>query len=201
MSLSLSRKVLWGITAVASIAFAWSQFGERDQTSSAGVGSVPSFQADFRLPDQRGVERADEEFVGRWMLIFFGFSNCPDVCPTTLSEVAAVMDGLGRRAADVQPIFVSIDPERDNPSALDEYVSSFDTNIIGLTGTSEQIERTARNFHIYYETIDDPSAPDGYAMGHSSQLFLFGPDGTFVKAFDYGTPAEAILADLTERMS
>lgn len=104
-------------------------------------------------------------------------------------------------AKNVQPIFISIDPQRDTESALEEYVTAFSADIIGLTGAPEQIKQTTGNFFVYYETIEDASAPDGYMMEHSSQLFLFGPNGKFVSAFQYGTPAEVIIADLRERMS
>lgn len=132
------------------------------------------------------------------MLVFFGFANCPDVCPTTLAEVAVVVDTLGDDADKVQPLFVSIYPERDTPVALANYVPMFDADIIGLTGTPDQIERTARNFPIFYEKIEEAAAPDGYTMAHTSHLLLFGPDADFVTTWAYGTPAEAILADLRE---
>ena len=100
----------------------------------------------------------------------------------------------------VQPLFISIDPERDTPEALAEFVPLFDAGIVGLTGTPAQIASTAKKFYIYYEKIEEASAPDGYSMGHSSQLFLFDPGGEFVKAYGYGTPAEEILADLKGRL-
>ncbi len=142
-----------------------------------------------------------EDFAGRWMLVFFGFANCPDICPTTLSEVAAVMDGLGEDGKQVQPLFISLDSERDTPAALADFAPRFDAGIIGLTGTPDQIAKTAMTFKIFYEKIEEASAPDGYTMGHSSQLFLFGPKAGFVTSWAYDTPAEEIVADLRERIS
>ena len=143
--------------------------------------------------------QTEEDFAGRWMLVFFGFTNCPDVCPTTLSEVAAVMEGLGDDAARVQPIFITIDRERDTPMVLAEYVTLFDAGIIGMTGTPEQIADTSETFPILFERIEVAAAPDGYTMGHTSHLFLFDPEAGFADSWPYGTSAEEILADLEEK--
>ena len=110
------------------------------------------------------------------------------------------MEDLGTVADKVQPIFISIDPERDTPAALAEFVPLFDAGIIGLTGTPEQIAVTSETFPIYYERIEEASAPDGYTMGHTSHLFLFDPDAGFADSWAYGTPAEEIFADLRERL-
>lgn len=197
MRLSAFQKVLWGFATIAVIGFVWVQISVRNDQRT----DDPAFRADFELTDHQGVVQTDEDFAGRWMLVFFGFANCPDVCPTTLAEVAAVMDGLGPDAAHVQPFFITIDPERDTPEQLAEFVPAFNANIIGLTGTPDQIKRTSETFHIYYEKIEEAASPDGYTMGHSSQLFLFDPQGGYVGAWAYGTPAEQILSDLKGRMS
>ena len=112
------------------------------------------------------------------------------------AEVAAVMDALGSDAAQVQPLFISIDPERDTPQQLAEFVPAFDANIIGLTGTADQIRRTSETFRVYFEKIEEAASPNGYTMGHSSQLFLFDPQGGYVGAWTYGTSAEEILSAL-----
>jgi protein SCO1/2 len=169
-------------------------------TNDRAEEQEPAFRAAFELTDHTGVVRTEEDYAGRWMLVFFGFANCPDVCPTTLAEVAAVMGGLGEDAAQVQPLFISIDPERDTPSVLADFVPRFDAGIVGLSGTPEQIAKTAETFPIFYERLEDASAPDGYTMSHTSQLFLFDPAGGYVTAWPYGTPAEEILADLRERI-
>jgi len=172
-----------------------------DYRADQAANPAPAFYAEFELTDHRGMLRTQEDFTGRWMLVFFGFTNCPDICPTTLAEVAAVMDGLGEDANRVQPLFISVDPERDTPAALADFVPRFDAGIIGLAGTPEQIERTADNFHIFYEKPEEAASQGSYAVGHSSQLFLFDPSGGYVKAWQYGTPAEEILADLQERVA
>lgn len=201
MNLTTIRKGLWGLVALAAIGwlvlFLWDGGQDDDIEMSAG----DAFKARFELTDHQGMVRTERDFAGRWMLVFFGYANCPDVCPTTLSEVAAVMDRLGDAAESVQPLFVSIDPERDTPMELAEYVPLFGVGIIGLTGTPEQISGTANSFHIFYERSGVPEAPEDYAMSHSSQLFLFGPDAGYVTSWQYGTPAEDILADLRRHIA
>ena len=193
------QKVLWGLAGAAVVAFAALQFADTSSGSDTDL-SDPAFRAAFELTDHQGMIQTERDFAGRWMLIFFGFTNCPDVCPATLSEVAAVMDDLGTDSEKVQPIFISIDPERDTPAALAEFVPLFDANILGLTGTPEQIADTSETFPIFFERIEEASAPDGYTMGHTSHLFLFDTEAGFADSWPYGTPAEEILADLRERL-
>ena len=198
MKLNGLQKILWGLAGIATLAFVSLQIwggGLLDQPAADDA----AFRAAFELTDDQGMVRTEQDFAGKWMLVFFGFTNCPDVCPTTLSEVAAVMEGLGADADKVQPIFVSIDPERDMPSVLAEYVPLFGAGIIGLTGTPDQIEKTSKTFPIFYERIEEATAPDGYTMGHTSHLFLFDPEAGFAESWPYGTPAEEILADFKEK--
>ncbi len=201
MTLTLFRKALWALAGVAALALVWPLLWADYRADRARAEREPAFQADFELTDHRGMFRTQEDFAGRWMLVFFGFANCPDVCPTTLSEVATIMEGLGNDAEQVQPLFISIDPERDTPSALADFVPRFEAGIIGLTGTPDQIATTSQTFKIFYERFEEASAPDGYTMSHSSQLFLFGPEAGYVASWAYNTPAEEILADLRERIA
>ena len=200
LRLTSLQKILWGLVGVAALAFV-SLLPWADYRGNQAAKEEPAFRADFELTDHTGVVRTQEDYAGRWMLIFFGFTNCPDVCPTTLAEVATVMDGLGADAAQVQPLFITIDPERDTPSTLADFVPRFEAGIVGLTGTPDQIDRTADGFHIFYEKVEEAAASGGYTMGHSSQLFLFDPQGGYVKAWSYGTLAEEILADLRGRVA
>ncbi len=199
MKLTVLQKVLWLLAIAAAVTFAafWIWFDQSDVRTSV---DAPAFEAGFELTDHRGMVRTQDDFAGRWMLVFFGFTNCPDICPTTLSEVAVVMDGLGDNARQVQPIFVTIDPERDTPMALAEYVPLFGSSLIGLTGTPDQIKRTSQSFPIFYDRIEEAAAPDGYTMSHTSHLFLFDPQAGFADSWPYGTAAEEILADIQERL-
>ena len=199
MTLGPLRKLLWALVGVAVLAFTLLLLWTDYRADQAREGAS-QFYASFELTDHTGMVRTPEDFAGRWMLVFFGFTNCPDVCPTTLADIAAVMEDLGERAKAVQPVFISIDPERDTPKTLAEFIPRFEAGIIGLTGTPKQIQRTAKNFYVFYEQLEEVTAPDGYAMAHSSQLFLFGPDAGYVMSWQYGTPVETVLADLRRRI-
>ena len=202
MRLTRLQTILWTLVAVAALGAGGLALVERGR-SSAGVGSTVSddiLRADFELTDHTGMVQTDEDFRGRWMLVFFGFANCPDVCPMGLATMAEALDALGDRAGGVRPLFVTVDPERDTPANLAEYAPRFHPSILGLTGTPEQIERTAKTFAIYRERIEDPAAPDGYTMGHTSSILLFDPEGAFVRIYEYDRSGAEIAADLADRM-
>ena len=196
MSLRWFRAVVWVLAALAVVGFAGVILSARNNGPSAAA----TFQPSFALADAAGRERTDEEFRGKHLLVFFGFTNCPDVCPTTLAEVAQVMDGLGDQAALVQPLFISVDPERDRQSGLAEYTEAFHPSILGLAGTEEGTRAAAESFKIFYERQDAEAAGGGYSVAHSSALYLIGPDGDWIKQYSYGTPASEILADLQTRL-
>ncbi|MFV0474693.1 MAG: SCO family protein [Pikeienuella sp.] len=197
MRLNRLQKALWIAAILALGAFAAAQLvGPRQPAEE----TAESFRPAFSLPDGAGRLRDNAEFRGRWLLVFFGFSNCPDICPTTLAEVARVMDGLGADAEKVQPLFISIDPERDRLLGIDDFTGAFHPSILGLAGDAAQTSAAAKSFHIFYEREDDEAAPDGYTMSHSQGLFLIGPDGEWLRQYAYGMPAAEILTDLKERI-
>lgn len=198
MRLDRLRIVLWMAVLFAAVAFTVFQFRGDNPPPDTNVAS--SFTPTFHLADGEGRIRDSAEFQGRWLLVFFGFTNCPDVCPTTLSEVAQVMDDLGQDSQQVQPVFISIDPERDRAASMDEYTKAFHPAILGLAGDAAQTRAAAESFRIFYEREPDPNSPDDYTMSHSAGLFLVGPDGQWVKQYGYGTPATEILADLQSRI-
>jgi len=196
--LSRFQKALWVAAILASVGFVL--VNTRPWVSeSSSIAATSEFSPVFSLQDSSDRPRTNEEFRGRWLLVFFGFTNCPDVCPTTLSEVAQVLEDLGPQAANVQPIFISIDPERDRALGIDEYTQAFHPQILGLAGSPEATQAAAASFRIYYSREDDQNAPDGYTMSHSPGLFLVAPDGQWLRQFAYGTPSTEILADLQER--
>jgi protein SCO1 len=153
----------------------------------------------FALADGGGSLRTAVEFAGKFQLVFFGFTNCPDVCPTTLSEVAQVMDDLGDDATSVQPIFISIDPERDRKLGIDAFTQAFHPAILGLAGDAEGTMAAAARFMVFFAKEDASDVTGGYTMSHSSALYLIGPNGDWLRQYDYGTPADDILADLKSR--
>lgn len=197
MRLTGLQKILWAAVALALVAVgAMVLFVDRSPPPVAQA----EFRPTFSLADADGRLRTAEEFQGKYLLVFFGFTNCPDICPTTLAEVAQVMDDLGDQADQVQPLFISIDPERDRRLGLAEYTSAFHPAILGLAGDEAQTRAAADSFRIYFEREPDPSAPDGYTMGHTPGLFLISPQGDWLLQYSYGTPADDILADLQTRL-
>ena len=194
------QKVLWAaaLAAVAVYLGATAMLGY-DQVGRA-TPQPSAIRAEFTLTDHRGEPREDEDFEGKWLLVFFGFTNCPDICPLGLSTIASAMDGLGGAADRVQPLFISVDPERDTPEAMAGYVSAFHPGIVGLTGSTEEVAEAAANFRAYYEKIDDESAPGGYTMGHTSSIYLIDPMGRFVDVYGVDESPEEIVADLEEKV-
>ena len=193
------QKGLWAAVAVAALG-AGAQAVMESRGPEVATSAASLVVAEFELTGHDGVVRTEEDFWGKWTLVFFGFTNCPDICPTTLAEIAQVMDDLGPQADAVQPLFISVDSDRDRPMDLAEYVPLFHPSILGLTGTPDQIEAAAASFKIFYERVPEEDAPDGYMMGHTSQVFLFDPDGGFVRLYGYGTPAPEITSDLSARI-
>ena len=151
----------------------------------------------YLLVDPNGRSVTSEDFRGTFQLIAFGYTYCPDVCPTTLVEMAAILQHLGSRAARIQPIFITVDPERDTGPVLRTYTEFFHPRILGLTGPPALVRRAADNFNVRYakvRTPDDP--PERYAIDHSAGMYLLGPDGEFLKKFAYATTPEAIAAQI-----
>ena len=199
MRLTTTQKALWIAAGAATLAWgSWLALDRQDP--SWGAMQVEAFRPTFALPNAEGQIVRSEDLQGRYQLVFFGFTNCPDVCPTTLSEVAQVMDELGEDAARVQPIFISVDPERDRALGLREYTEAFHPSILGLAGSDEATRATADSFKIFFEREAQEEAPDGYTMSHSPALYLISPEGDWIRQFTYGTPASEITADLRSRL-
>ena len=153
------------------------------------------YARELTLPDQDGKPRSLAEFKGKVMVVFFGYTQCPDVCPTTLMELSSVKRELGPLGAQVQPIFVSVDPERDTPALLKAYMANFGPDFLGLSGTLEQTQATAKAFKIYYAKV--PSKTGGpYTVDHTAGSYLYDKQGR-VRVFSrYGIGAEALAHDL-----
>ena len=151
----------------------------------------------YLLQDPRGRSVTNEDFRGRFQLISFGYTYCPDVCPTTLVEMATILKQLGEQAERVQPIFITVDPERDTGKVLQTYTEFFDPRILGLTGSPALVRRAADNFKIRYAKVREPGN-DNYAVDHSAGMILLGPDGEFIKKFAFATPVDEITGQLRE---
>jgi protein SCO1/2 len=142
----------------------------------APAGSAQaSLGGPFALVDDNGRQVTDQTFRGKWMMVFFGYTHCPDVCPTTLSDIAQALDQLGPLASQIQPLFVTVDPERDDPATMRDYTQAFGTRILGLTGSPAQIAAIAKAYHVYYAKHPEGT---GYSMDHSAIVYVMRPDGT-----------------------
>ncbi len=160
-------------------------------TAEESVGINPR----YLLQDPNGRSVTSEDFRGRFQLIAFGYTYCPDICPTTLVEMAAILKQLGDQAGRLQAIFVTIDPERDSGQVLKTYTRFFDPRIIGLTGSPALIRRAADNFKIRYAKVHEPGGdPAHYAVDHSAGMILLGPDGSFITKFAFATPVDELSA-------
>jgi len=147
----------------------------------------------YLLMDTRGRAVSDQDFPGSFQLISFGYTFCPDICPTTLAEMSLIMEKLGSRAEQLQPLFVTVDPERDTPEVLRRYTAYFHPRIIGLTGSPELVRRVADHFKVRYEKHWEPGAEkDKYSVDHSAGMYLLGPDGSFLGKFAYATPPQEV---------
>ena len=152
----------------------------------------------FHLIDQNGKPVSDRDLHGRYVLIYFGYSFCPDVCPTTLAVMADALDRLGDQAGRIVPLFITVDPARDTPGVLKKYMAAFGPRFVGLTGDAKAIAQAESVFHVYaVRRALGPAKPDGnYAMDHSSVLYLMGPDGKIIRYFDDAVSPANLAAGL-----
>jgi protein SCO1/2 len=171
------------------------------QLSGPGGSGVAIVGGPFTLTNQDGMKVTEKNYLGKHMLVFFGYTYCPDVCPTELQVMMAALDSLGTEAEKIQPVFVSVDPERDTPEVLKSYVENFGPRLIGLTGTPEEIAAVAKSYRVYYAKAANQTSPDSYLMDHSSIIYLMGPDGRFVKHFPYTTDAAKLAEELKQAVS
>jgi len=171
--------------AALAVAAALEWFGTPDEGGGARVGGPFALQA----TDGRTV--TDKDFAGKAMLIYFGFTFCPDACPTALSRMAAALDALGPEGEAVQPILITLDPARDTPDVLKEYVSLFHPRLIGLRGTPEETAAVAKDYRVYFE-LTEPDANGDYLVNHTDAIFLMGPDGRYLTLFGPDVDAQAM---------
>lgn len=164
----------------------------------AGGGShslEPQIGGPFALTDGAGHTVTDRDLRGRYALVYFGYTSCPDVCPTTLNEVAGALAELGALGQRLTPVFITVDPERDTPTTVGSYVAAFSPRIVGLTGTPGQIADVAREYRVYYAK-QAGATEASYTVNHSSLLYLMGPDGAFLAPIRADQDAKSLAADL-----
>ena len=152
----------------------------------------------FALTDRQGKTVTDQDFRGKHMLVFFGFTNCPDICPAELQIMAASLDDLGAKADKVAPVFITLDPARDTPEAVGAYVENFGPRFIGLSGSPQDIDKAAKAYRVAYSKF----VPEGgdemsrYSVDHTAFVYFMGPDGKYITHFPYGTPAAKMAETL-----
>ena len=153
------------------------------------------YAKDFPLPDQNGQVRSIKDFSGKVVVVFFGFTQCPDVCPTSMTELAGIKKSLGADGDKLQTVFISVDPERDTPEILKAYMGNFDPKFLALRPNQEQLAIIAKDFKIYYKKVEGRS-PTSYSMDHSAGNYIYDTQGRLRLYSRYGTGAEGLLGDI-----
>jgi protein SCO1/2 len=157
---------------------------------AAGTMLASAIGGPFQLVDQNGKTVTDADLKGKWSLIYFGYTHCPDACPTALNDISIALSELGPKRDAVRPVFITVDPERDTPESLKAYVTSFDAPILALTGTAEQVAKAAKVYRVYY--AKHPEAGGDYSMDHSSVIYVMDPEGRFTASFTHESAPEQI---------
>ena len=187
----LAAAVMIGAIAVAAGATAlWMGLALRAQVQSGAT----KIGGPFTLVDDTGAQVSEADLKGKPTVMYFGYTFCPEVCPTTLTDLVQWMQMIGRDADRLNYVFVTVDPERDTPKVMHDYVSAFDPRIRGLTGTSEQIAKVAKEYGVYYKRI--PTSDGGYVMDHSAVLYMMDPNARFVGVIPYQEDTAKAVAKL-----
>ena len=165
--------------------------GQPVESSGAALVGGP-----FELVGTDGKAVTERDFRGRYMLVFFGFTHCPDICPAELQVIAQALEKLGDKGKKVVPVFITLDPERDTPQAMAEYVKSFGRNFVGLTGSPEAIADAAKAYRVAYAKVENKESASDYSVDHSALVYLMDPEGKYVTHFSYGTSADEMAEKL-----
>ena len=168
----------------------------KDKPEFRGVDITGAdYARDFQLTDHNGQQRSTKDFAGKVVVMFFGFTQCPDVCPTSMQELAEVKQQLGKDGDRLQGIFVTVDPERDQLAMLKSYMQNFDSSFLALRPTPEQLPALAKDYKIYYKKVDGKT-PTSYTMDHSAGSYVYDPQGRLRVYHRYGSGTEALAADV-----
>jgi protein SCO1 len=166
---------------------------------AAGTALASAIGGQFQLVDQNGKPFSDANLKGKWHLVFFGYTHCPDACPTALNEMSLALDRLGLKRDEVGVVFITVDPERDTPDVLKSYVQSFDAPIVALTGSPEAVAQAAKAYRVFY--AKHPRADGDYDMDHSAVIYVMNPEGRFTATFTPDSSADAIVQRLQKLIS
>jgi cytochrome oxidase Cu insertion factor (SCO1/SenC/PrrC family) len=190
---ALAAVFLGGLAILGAAVFLGSQHGDSPR-GAAGTLLSSAIGGPFRLVDQDGKTVTDADLKGKWSLVYFGYTHCPDACPTALNDIAIALDELGPKRSAVRPVFITVDPERDTPEVLKAYVTAFDAPILALTGTPEEVAQAAKGYRVFY--AKHPEAGGDYSMDHSSVIYVMDPEGRFTASFTHQSSPE----ELAERL-
>lgn len=190
--------LILGLVGLAAVLFLGLEFGKGWYTTvvDTHTGTV-SIGGPFTLTDGDGKQVTDETYRGKWLVVYFGYTYCPDACPTGLNNIAGALKLLGADADKVQPLFITVDPERDTAAAMKAYAAAFDNRIVGLTGTPEQIATVARVYRVYYKRVGEG---DDYLMDHSVVIYVMDPDGRYSAVVRHNASPAEIADTLKKRL-
>lgn len=192
LMLAVAAFIVGGVAALALFPAARDRLLP-ESVRNAGAAAIGG---PFALVDQNGRPVTDKDFRGRHMLVYFGFTNCPDVCPAALQIMAAALDKIGPHAHQrVASVFVTVDPDRDTPAVLSDYLSSF-PGTVGLTGSADAVRSAATAYRVYFKRAKDDGSSAAYTVDHTSIIYLMGPDGRFITHFTHATPVDTIASKL-----
>lgn len=187
-----------GLLLIALVLTYW--IGKAVHGGDTGGHGVADIGGDFTLVDQSGQTVRDSDLHGRLRLVYFGYTYCPDICPTELQNMSGALDLLEEDSDDILPVFITVDPERDTVAVMREYSAHFHPRFLALTGTLEQVAGAAKAYRIFYAKVDDASASD-YLMDHSTFVYLMDRQGRYLRHFDKGTPPETIAEGIRPYLS
>ena len=191
-----TRRILFVLAAfvVGAVAIVAGALAMLPQPGGQKVTTQIAIGGPFRLLDQDSNEVTDETFIGEPKLVFFGFTHCPDICPTALFDMSQAFEALGTDARKVSGLFITVDPERDTPDVMKSYLGSFHPSIQGLTGSPEQVAAVIKAYRAYAKKV--PTTGGDYTMDHTAIVYLMGKDGEFIAPFDLKRPPDVVAADL-----
>jgi protein SCO1/2 len=203
----MNKIIVWGLAAAALIAFGLTLAGQRGMLGKSPepvTEGTATVGGPFALVDGDGATVTDRSFGDKHLLVSFGFTSCPDVCPTTLITVGQTLDELGEDASGLQALFITVDPKRDTPEVAADYARNFHPDLIGLSGSIEQVAATAKAYKVYYAEVPNPDAEEGdvldYSIDHSAFLYLMSPDGAYLTHFSHRASVEEIVGVIRDQL-
>jgi protein SCO1/2 len=202
------RLALVGLTLAAILAAGYGFYRNSQRMGAPAIPESATTQAEvggpFSLTDHNGRRVTEKDFAGKYLLIFFGYSFCPDICPTTLTRVSGSLQILEDKAKDLQPLFITIDPDRDTVEVLRDYLSNFHPAILGLTGSAEEIDQVAKAYKVFYAKAETGASEDGddpdYLMDHSGFVYFMDPKGNLAEVFFHDAAAESMAEAIAARL-